>query len=81
MASVVDALKSDKGRKMDKPFIIDVRPVKSERVSAKEFLKLMAENPTLISRAEFVPPKAGKPGFGGFMVHYSRARHRPVTHG
>lgn len=66
---------------MKKPFIIDVRPVKSETISAKDYLKLLAENPTLVSRAEFVPPKPGKDGFGAFLVHYSRARHRSLVHG
>lgn len=64
-----------------KPFVVDVRPVRSETISAKEYLKLMAENPTVVNRAEFVPPKPGNRGFGAFLVHYARPRHRSLAHG
>ena len=68
---------------MDKqqPFIIDVRPVRSEMISARQYLKLVAEKPSLIARAEFVPPRAGSRGFGEFLVRYTRARHRAPVHG
>lgn len=63
------------------PFVIDLRPVRSEYLSAEEYLKLSKESPTLIERSQFVPPKSGQPGFGGFLVRYSRARHRMMAHG
>lgn len=66
---------------MDKPFIVDVRPVRSETISAKEYLRLVAESPTLIERAQFVPPKQGTAGFGSFFVRYTRTRHRSLAHG
>lgn len=66
---------------MNKPFVVDVRPVRSETISAKEYLRLQTENPTLIERAEFIPPMPGIPGFGVFHVRYTRARHRAPVHG
>lgn len=66
---------------MKKPFIVDVRPVRRETVSAAEYLKIISENPTLISRAEFVPPRPGHSGFGAFDVRYSRGRHKQVANG
>lgn len=66
----------------NKPFIVlDVRPVRSETISPKEYLKLLAEHPTLIERAEFIPPGAGRSGFGEFLVKYTRARHKSLAHG
>lgn len=59
---------------MKKAFIVDVRPGRSESISAKEYLKLQSESPTLIKKAEFVPPSVGIPGFGHFRVRYTRAR-------
>lgn len=66
---------------MKKPFVVDVRPVRSETISAKEYLKLQAENPTLIERAEFIPPILGFSGFGMFQVRYTRTRHKSLVHG
>ena len=58
------------------PFVLDVRPVRTETLSAREDLKLQETSPGLIERAEFVPPRQGDRGFGRFVVRYSRARHR-----
>lgn len=63
------------------PFVVDVRPVRSENITAEEYMRITKESPTLIERAQFVPPSQGKPGFGSFMVRYSRARHRMVMNG
>ncbi len=63
------------------PFVIDLLPVRSERLSPQDYLKLMAENPRLVERAEFVPPSPGVRGFGSFVVRYTRPRHRQVAHG
>lgn len=65
--------------KMKKPFIVDVRPVRSEKLTPQEYLRLQAESPTLIERAEFLPPGIGAQGFGAFFVRYTRARHRPLS--
>ena len=59
---------------MKKPFIVDVRPVRSEKLTPQEYLRLQAESPTLIERAEFLPPGIGAQGFGAFFVRYTRAR-------
>jgi hypothetical protein len=59
---------------MDNPFTVDVRPVRSETISALEYLRLMAERPSLIKRAEFISPKPGSRGFGTFFVRYTRDR-------
>ncbi len=66
---------------MQKPFTVDVRPVRSETISAEEYLKLQSQNPHLIERAVFVPPRPGAPGFGSFQVRYSRIRHKQLSHG
>ena len=63
------------------PFVIDMRPVRSEKLTAEEYLKLQVENPTLIKRAEFIPPLPGIPGFGMFNVSYTRARYKSMAHG
>lgn len=63
------------------PFVIDIRPVRSEVISSAEYLKLTKESPGLIERAQFVPPTQGGKGFGSFFVRYSRTRHRTLAHG
>lgn len=63
------------------PFVIDVRPVRSEIISADEYMKLSKDSPGLIERAEFMPPRVGAPGFGNFLVRYARTRHRSLAHG
>lgn len=63
------------------PFVVDVRPVRSERLSASDYLKLSKETPGLIERAEFVLPRLGDADFGKFQVRYSRVRHRVPEHG
>lgn len=63
------------------PFVVDVRPVRSETLSASEYLKLSKESPGLIERAEFVLPRLGDLNFGSFLVRYSRTRHRVPEHG
>ena len=65
----------------NKDFIIDVRPVRSEVISAREFIKLTEDDPTLIEKVEFQPPRPGKSGFGNFFVHYTRLRHRRLVNG
>lgn len=67
--------------KMKKPFVVDVRPVRSERLTPQEYLELQAEHPSLIERAEFIPPLPGLAGFGMFQVRYTRARHKLPNHG
>lgn len=64
-----------------KRFIVDVRPVRRETLSPKDYLKLMAENPMLVERAEFIPPAQGERDFGLFDVRYTRARYRTPVHG
>jgi hypothetical protein len=63
------------------PFVVDVRPVRSENISVKEYLRLIESSPGLIEKAQFVAPIQGKKGFGMFSVKYSRARHRALEHG
>lgn len=63
------------------PFVVDVRPVRIEKISASEFLKLTKESPGLIERAAFHLPRLGSPDFGKFEVRYSRTRHRMIEHG
>lgn len=63
------------------PFVIDVRPVRSETLTAKEYLRLLKDSPGLIDRAEFLPPRQGGSDFGRFQVKYTRTRHRAVEHG
>ena len=66
---------------MKKPFVVDVRPVRSEIISVKEYLRLQTDSPSLIERAEFIPPLLGISGFGTFQVKYTRTRHRNLAHG
>lgn len=66
---------------MKKPFIVDVRPVRSENLTPKEYLKIIQSDPTLIDRSQFVPPTPGIQGFGHFFVRYSRTRHKTLAHG
>ena len=54
------------------PFVM--RLTRSELLTPEEYLKLSAESPRLIRRAEFIPPMQGRSGFGMFAVTYSRAR-------
>jgi hypothetical protein len=61
--------------------VADLLPVRSETISVKEYLKLQAECPALIKRAEFVPPRIGGKGFGSFFVKYTRTRHKPFVYG
>jgi hypothetical protein len=61
------------------PFVIDIRPVRSEVISSAEYLQLSKTSPGLIERAQFVPPTPGTKGFGGFFVRYSRTRHRALA--
>lgn len=63
------------------PFVIDVRPVRSETLSAKEYLRLLKDSPGLIDRAQFMPPRVGASDFGNFVVRYARTRHRSMAHG
>lgn len=50
---------------------IDVFPVESERLSAKDFLRLVKTNPGLIKSSSIVMPSPGKKDFGAFQVVYS----------
>ena len=63
------------------PFVVDVRPVRSEMISPEEYLKLSKDSPGLIERAKFVPPRIGVVGYGSFLVQYARSRHRALAHG
>lgn len=63
------------------PFVVDVRPVRSEKLSSSEFLKVSKESPGLIERASFHLPRLGSSSFGKFEVRYSRVRHRMTEHG
>lgn len=60
----------------NKGFVIDVVPIEQEVLKAEQFLKLMRENPGLIKSSRVVPPSPGKPGFGAFLVKYSRPVYR-----
>lgn len=45
--------------------------VREERLSAKEYLKLMQDNPQRVQSTRFVLPEYGKKGdFGHFVVQY-----------
>lgn len=63
------------------PFIVDIRPVHSETLTAEDYLKVTTNSPGLIQKARFVPPGPGASHFGKFVVQYSRARHRVPAHG
>jgi len=65
-----------------KPFTVELRPVRSEKVSPQEYLKLLQECPGLVERAQFVPPKPGEDrDFGEFFVNYTRARQKSPIYG
>lgn len=59
-------------------FVVDVRPVRSETITAREYRRLIEKSPGLIERAQFIPPTTGHKGFGKFFVRYSRPRHRAL---
>lgn len=63
------------------PFVVDIRPVHSETLTAKDYLKLTIDSPGLIQKARFVPPGPSANHFGKFVVQYSRARYRVPAHG
>jgi hypothetical protein len=62
-------------------FVVDVRPVRSETITAKEYFRLIESSPGLVEKAQFIAPVQGKKGFGTFNVRYSRVRHRAPEHG
>jgi hypothetical protein len=59
------------GRSRRLPITLDARPVLEEELSASEFLALSRNQPQLIKSSKVIPPKAGKPGFGKFLVRYA----------
>lgn len=59
--------------------IIDLMPISRERLSPKQFLKLVNENPSLIKSSRAVPPKPGSANFGSFEVAYSRPVYKAKT--
>jgi hypothetical protein len=71
----------NRNTKTKQPLVIDLLPVRNEKLSAKEYLRLLAEHPALIDRADFIPPQPGASGFGSFDVRYTRARFRSFAHG
>lgn len=54
-------------------------PIERERLSAKKFLKLVQERPSVIKTAKVIPPIPGSPGFGSFEVVYTRPMYRSAT--
>jgi hypothetical protein len=54
---------------LSSPLVFD--PVSSERLNAKDFLALSKRNPSAIKSSKVVPPRPGRPGFGGFEVEYT----------
>lgn len=61
---------------MKKPFIVDVRPVRSETLSAKEFIDLVEQSPSLIASTSFELPRLGTNSFGKIRVEYTRPRYK-----
>lgn len=47
-------------------------PVKTERVSAQEYLTISMQQRTNIAKARFIAPKIGDRTFGTFEVEYQR---------
>lgn len=50
--------------------VIDVTPVLVEKVSTKEYLRLMKTSERNIKRSTFIPPKLGDKHFGRFEIEY-----------
>ena len=55
---------------------LNARLVRSEIVSAKEFLSIKEHNPKEIKSSKPVGPTLGKPGFGGIEVTYNTPKYR-----
>lgn len=66
---------------MNRPFVVDARPVRNELLTPREFMTLTKKDPRRIERAEFIPPSPGKPGFGMFDVRYRLAFYKRAVHG
>jgi len=47
-----------------------LRPVKSKKLSSRDFLKMPWKERRSIARTQFVPPKIGDRGFGYFIIDY-----------
>lgn len=62
--------------KSQEAFVVDLRPVRSERLSPREYLRTQKERPGTIEKAEFILPRLGEKGFGHFMVRYRRPIHK-----
>ena len=45
-------------------------PVKTERVSAQEYLTISTQQKTNIAKARFIAPKVGDRSFGFFEIEY-----------
>lgn len=60
-------------------FTLDVIPVKSEILKPAAFLKLVREDPCLIESSQPLPPRLGEPGFGEFLVTYTRPVYKPAA--
>lgn len=52
--------------------IVDVLPVESEFLTAREFLDLVKNNPGLIKESKAVSGRFGSGFLGGFKVAYTR---------
>lgn len=61
------------------PITLDARAVLEEELSAREFLALSRTQPHLIKSSKVIPPQAGKPGFGKFLVRYAHPIYKTVA--
>jgi hypothetical protein len=50
--------------------VLDARPVKTEKLTAKQYLDLTANDRAFIETIRIEPAKLGSKGFGGLVVVY-----------
>jgi hypothetical protein len=58
--------------------ITDLFPVEQETLSARDFLKLARDNPSVIKQSNIVPGVLGSKSFGAFNVTYTRPIYRTM---
>jgi len=63
---------------MKKPFVVDVRPVRSETLRPEEFIELVEQSPGLIESTSIELPRLGAAGFGSIRVNYTRPRYKSL---
>ncbi|KVG05413.1 hypothetical protein WJ24_27695 [Burkholderia vietnamiensis] len=62
----------------DSDNMIDLLPVETEVVTAKEFLRLTKENPTIVKHSRVTMAPLGSKDFGNFEVTYTRPIYKHI---